>query len=349
MDRSSTARTQHSLYRRNEGRTQKGNQLEQVRLIQFVVCLALALTLLIGKGVFPDKMAELRTDMMAFMSRDLDVRGALSRLGDSLSDSQSSLGDLGTFCAEVFGPQTKKKPVSYTDCPAFETQLIHRRPLPPGSLSEQLPELWTKNQTPPETDEKPQKVPPAPNPEVSPEHIPETPPEPSEQAEPASVPAVGTVLMKAEYTGKELPARYTMDHISLGALETVNPVEGRMTSSYGYRVHPITGLYVFHGGTDIGCPMGTPIGAFASGTVDYIGEDDAFGKYLQLDHGNGVKSFYAHCSKVCVDKGQTVQIGETVAEVGSTGRSTGPHLHLELKYNGMHLNPAYYVTFAEKP
>lgn len=156
-------------------------------------------------------------------------------------------------------------------------------------------------------------------------------------------------MLKSDYTGKELPNRYTMDHISLGPLETVNPVSGRLTSPYGYRVHPISGLYLFHGGTDIACPMGTPIGAFASGTVDYIGEDDAFGKYLQLDHGNGVKSFYAHCSKVHVDKGQKVAIGETVAEVGSTGNSTGPHLHLELKYNGMHLNPAYYVTFVEQP
>ena len=64
-----------------------------------------------------------------------------------------------------------------------------------------------------------------------------------------------------------------------------------------------------------------------------------------MDHGNGVKSFYAHCSKVEVVKGQRVSMGDTVARIGSTGSSTGPHLHLELKFNKMHLNPAYYVDF----
>ena len=85
--------------------------------------------------------------------------------------------------------------------------------------------------------------------------------------------------------------------------------------------------------------------AFASGTVEYIGQNDSYGLYLQIDHGNGVKSFYAHCSKLLVQKGQPVKIGETVALVGSTGTATGPHLHLELKYQKMHVNPAYYVDF----
>ena len=80
-------------------------------------------------------------------------------------------------------------------------------------------------------------------------------------------------------------------------------------------------------------------------TVDYIGANDDHGLYLQIDHGNGIKSFYAHCSKLCVSQGQVVAAGEKVAEVGSTGVSTGPHLHLELKWNGLHLNPAYYVEF----
>ncbi len=339
MNRSSTLRTQHSTNQRNIKRDHRSTQLEQVRLIQFMVCLVLALTLFIGKGVFPEKMTELRADILSFMSRDLDVRDAISRLGVSLSENKPSLGDLGTFCAEVFGPQSAEKPVSHIEGQPYESSglpLINRRPLPPGSLSEQWPEAWSDYKPLPESEREQQ------------ESMPDSATEP-EDSESVSVPAVGTVLLKADYTGKELPRRYTMDHISLGALKTVNPVTGRLTSPYGYRDHPISGLYLFHGGTDIGCPMGTPIGAFAAGTVDYIGEDDAFGKYLQLDHGNGIKSFYAHCSKVCVDKGQSVDIGQTVAEVGSTGNSTGPHLHLELKYNGMHLNPAYYVTFLEQP
>ena len=120
---------------------------------------------------------------------------------------------------------------------------------------------------------------------------------------------------------------------------------GPLWSTYGYRDHPVDGEYKFHNGVDIGGQEGDAIGAFADGTVDYIGKNDTHGLYLQLDHGNGIKSFYAHCSKLCVSKGQLVAAGEKVAEVGSTGVATGPHLHLELKWNGLHLDPSYYVEF----
>ena len=158
-----------------------------------------------------------------------------------------------------------------------------------------------------------------------------------------SVPAAGTVLLKADYNGQPLPEHYTMDHISLGPLDTTTPVLGRLNSCYGYRDHPVDGVYQFHGGLDIGAQTGDPILAFASGTVDYIGENSSYGLYLQLDHGNGIKSFYAHCSSVSVKKGQSVSLGEKIAEVGSTGTATGPHLHFELKYQGLHVDPAYYV------
>ena len=152
----------------------------------------------------------------------------------------------------------------------------------------------------------------------------------------------------SDYSGEELPNNYTMDQLSLGDLETVTPVLGYINSGYGYRDHPISGVYQFHGGVDISGKTGDPIQAFAAGTVEYVGEDDSFGLYLQLDHGNGVKSFYAHCSAVCVKKGQTVALGEKIAEVGASGTATGPHLHLELKYNKMHLNPIYYITYLSR-
>ena len=82
--------------------------------------------------------------------------------------------------------------------------------------------------------------------------------------------------------------------------------------------------------------------------MEYTGEDDSYGLSLQLDHGNGVKSLYAHCSRIVVTKGQVVALGEKVAEIGSSGSATGPHLHLELKYNKMHLNPVYYVDILEQ-
>ena len=77
--------------------------------------------------------------------------------------------------------------------------------------------------------------------------------------------------------------------------------------------------------------------------VDYIGESDIYGQYLQIRHEGGLTSFYAHCSKLCVQQGQTVAAGEKVAESGATGNATGPHLHFELKLDGVLLNPTYYI------
>ena len=140
-----------------------------------------------------------------------------------------------------------------------------------------------------------------------------------------------------------------MDQLSLGTIESVAPVFGTLTSGYGYRDHPINGKHRFHGGVDIGADAGTLIAAFADGRVEYVGEDNSYGLYLQIDHGNGVKSFYAHCQQICVRKDQAVKAGETVALVGSTGTTTGPHLHLELKCGEVRVDPAYYISFKPAP
>ena len=134
-----------------------------------------------------------------------------------------------------------------------------------------------------------------------------------------------------------------MEYVSLGLTDTVTPVMGSVTSVYGYRDHPVSGEYLFHAGVDLAAETGTPILAFASGVVDYIGESDAYGLYVQLDHGNGVTSFYCHCSALYVQKGETVTKGQTIAAVGETGNATGPHLHLEMKRDGVRLNPIYYI------
>jgi murein DD-endopeptidase MepM/ murein hydrolase activator NlpD len=138
-----------------------------------------------------------------------------------------------------------------------------------------------------------------------------------------------------------------MDYYDLGLSETVTPVLGTLTSSYGYRDHPVSGEYLFHAGVDLAAQTGTPVQAFAAGTVEYIGESDAYGLYIQVDHGNGVKTFYCHCSALYAQKGEQVALGQTIAAVGQTGNATGPHLHLEVKLDDVHLNPIYYVETAQ--
>lgn len=122
------------------------------------------------------------------------------------------------------------------------------------------------------------------------------------------------------------------------------PVKGKITSPFGYRVHPITEETTFHYGIDIAGGAGTDIGAFANGTVVERGVSTIFGNYVKVQHSDGYLSFYAHLSKITVKKGQTVKMGAKIGLVGSTGMSTGPHLHFEVRRNGKTTNPQNYLN-----
>ena len=119
-----------------------------------------------------------------------------------------------------------------------------------------------------------------------------------------------------------------------GALQWPLPVAGTITSPQGYRTDPITGETSYHSGTDIAVPEGTPILAAADGTVTIANALDSwggsYGYHVKLDHGGGLTTLYAHCSRICVTAGQQVKAGQVIAYVGHTGRATGPHLHFEV-------------------
>ena len=122
-----------------------------------------------------------------------------------------------------------------------------------------------------------------------------------------------------------------------GSLQWPLPEAGSITSPFGYRTDPLTGEVSYHTGTDIAAPNGTPILAAADGVVITANGVDrwggSYGYYVKLDHG-GLQTLYAHCSSICVTTGQQVQAGQVIGYVGSTGRSTGNHLHLEIVENG---------------
>ena len=118
-----------------------------------------------------------------------------------------------------------------------------------------------------------------------------------------------------------------------------------MSSRYGYRIHPIHGDKQFHAGIDIALPTGTEILAGFDGTVTNVGYDaGGYGNFVVIDDGAGIQALYAHCHTVLVSRGQTVQYGQVIATVGSTGASTGPHLHMEVFRNGRRLNPLFFVV-----
>ncbi len=118
------------------------------------------------------------------------------------------------------------------------------------------------------------------------------------------------------------------------------PVAGRLSSSFGYRLHPILGGMRWHGGIDIAAPLGTPIQATSDGRVERASWDGGYGLMVELDDGGGTETLYGHMSRVAVEKGQVVKKGEVLGYVGSTGLSTGPHVHYEIRRNGRSIDPA---------
>ena len=123
----------------------------------------------------------------------------------------------------------------------------------------------------------------------------------------------------------------------------LRPTSGPITDPFGPRINPVTGQAGYHNGVDFGDPYGTPIAASKSGVVTYAGWISGYGNTVIVDHGDGVTTLYGHAQSLNVSVGQQVSRGETIAFVGSTGQSTGPHLHFEIRFNNVPQNPMDYV------
>ncbi len=129
----------------------------------------------------------------------------------------------------------------------------------------------------------------------------------------------------------------------LAATPAIRPTDGWISSTFGYRTSPFTGLREFHKGLDIATREGTPILATADGVVTFAGTKGLMGKLIVIDHGHGMVTRYAHIHKMLKKGGDAVKKGDTIALVGNTGRSTGSHLHYEVHLNGIPVNPAKYI------
>ena len=124
----------------------------------------------------------------------------------------------------------------------------------------------------------------------------------------------------------------------------LRPVSGRISSPFGNRIHPVTGVPSFHGGVDFAAPYGTGIKATRAGEIIVKTYNSSYGNYIIIDHGNGIASLYAHMSGFNASIGQEVSQGSIIGFVGSTGSSTGPHLHFEIRVNGARVNPMNYLN-----
>ena len=139
-------------------------------------------------------------------------------------------------------------------------------------------------------------------------------------------------------TNQKVNTMKTVDYTStpLG-IALAEPIQGTITSRFGSRSRGL------HTGLDVATSSGTPIKAAASGVVSYAGYKGSYGYLVVIDHGDGIQTYYAHCSKIYVSAGDSVSQGQVISAVGSTGNSTGPHLHLEIRVNGEPVNPQNYL------
>ena len=296
---------------------------EKRRLTQLVICVVLFAAIFVGKGLSPEGVFQSGDDLLEMIQTDTDFKKVFISVKEAATGEDSVWKHIRQFLNNTAeseadtssrgeeGPAVQMTKLSLRQIPTHKTMLAQM-----GLKAEEIRQ---------------------PEPEVTPEPTPEPTPTPNPQPSPSPSPKV------EPYTGPALPAGATMEYYDLGLGETVTPVLGRLTSAYGYRDHPISGEYIFHAGVDLSANMGTPIKAFAGGTVDFVGRSDSYGLYIQLNHGNGITSFYCHCSELCAQKGDKIEIGQVVAKTGDTGNTTGPHLHMEMKKDGVLINPLYYI------
>ncbi|MFQ9933852.1 MAG: murein hydrolase activator EnvC family protein [Lachnospiraceae bacterium] len=143
---------------------------------------------------------------------------------------------------------------------------------------------------------------------------------------------------------EEAAANQTQQIYDGGKLMWPLPGYSNITSEFGNRIHPVTGIYSFHSGIDIGAPTGTQIMAAYDGEVAWSNYSGTAGNWIGIDHGNGLYTIYMHMSKRIANTGDIVKKGDVIGLVGSTGRSTGPHLHFSVRLNGSYVEPLNYVS-----
>lgn len=320
---------------RGNGRWKKGRGValaprECRRLAQLCVCVAVFLAVFLGRGIFPDRLEAVQEELLSVIRTDTDFKAAFLELGQAIDRGEPVTDALGKLWVGVFAGEAPGEPYVPVDTntPLYRQELGY---LTSGSSAQQMLErrFGTERAKTAPIEEAEEPAPTAVQPT----------PAPTQESPLETLPPVPTPV----YSGPPLPENATMEQRSLGLEETATPVLAVVSSGYGWREHPIEGGEKFHAGVDLVGTYGEDINAFSDGVVDYIGESPAYGLYLQLRHAGGVTSFYAHCSKLCVQQGQQVKLGEKVAEVGDTGEVTGAHLHFELRLDGTLLNPAYYI------
>lgn len=267
---------------------------------------------------------QVRNTCLSILQEDTDFRAVFSELGRSVTEGEPVSDTLGELWGDVLGGKRVEDGMTQTvmHTTLFQTQAAFLSGYPESieSVQHWLDTFGVQAVEAQET-------------------------QPVETVPPSETPTQTTVEHMA-YNGPALPENTSMDKYILeafGVSNTVTPALGWVSSPFGWREHPVDGGEKFHNGVDLAVNNGTDVLAFADGTIDYIGDSPVYGLYLQINHTGGLQTFYAHCGELLVQQGQSVKAGQVVALSGDTGNATGPHLHFEMKLNGIRINPLYYI------
>ena len=284
-------------------------------------CIVLLAGVIILRTFFPGAAETVRGAVLPIMEREIDYRGAITVIGETLTGETSILETLGDIYIWAFGGRSEADMEVQAQPEAeYEVPL----PRPEGSENPPIESIIPIPTAPP---------------------IFPTPQLPEEEEIVEEPEAVAVFLaQQAAFSHYPLPPGVSFAYLPLEFAHAA-PVSGPVSSPFGFRTHPIHGDVRFHFGTDIAVYTGTPVKAFAGGQVREAGQNDGFGLYILLDHGDGILTRYAHLSALLVEAGDSVEMGQIIGRTGSTGNSTGPHLHFELKIGGLYKNPEFYVRF----
>lgn len=304
---------------RRNANTEQMSPRELRRAVRLVLCLAAFAVAVCVKLMFPGAMDGMRAEALRIIGGNVDYEAALSVMGETIAGERN----IREAMAEVY--EYAFRIIDNTD-DAIE---VDAETVKPDDKAEKITsEIDTKTEE--NTENK---------------AAPELKEDKVIQQEPAEA-NNGLIAKSLTYIhdgDAEPPKDASYEAVAINFKYTM-PVDGVKTSSFGYRDHPVDGVRRFHYGTDLGADKGTDINAFADGVVYAIGESSTLGLYVMIDHADGVRTIYGHCSELMVSGGEKVKMGDKIAEVGSTGNATGNCLHFEIVVNEVNIDPEYYLS-----
>jgi len=293
-------------------------------LIQLSACIFLIAAAVLLKFTLPNKISVLSDKVDRFLYGNVDYRSALSIIGKTVSGERSAAEALPEVWSYAFGIQENTDKNSVIEVSAVEdiqTDITQRS---------DEPEITVTRLSETEQDE------------IRDDNNEKT----ENENEPKANDAVSEFSEKQkEFSDIAIPANVTYEMPPIN-LDYGLPAIGTVSSSFGYRMHPVEGRVIFHYGTDIAASEGSDIYAFADGTVYAVGESIGYGNYIIIQHADGIKTQYSHCSSVKAKQGDEVKKGDVIALMGSTGNATGSCLHFEITINEKYVNPEFYLTWS---